>query len=160
MQVRHSTFGTTAMVPLSNSSLRRRDDLAVTALINSYGERGGLASPEEIIIQMRPYWRQPVSILSKWIVSRKVVSFSWRTRMLLPIFQFECARITPNQAIADCSLELGDLMDDEGFASWFVHPCDCLAHRMPVDMIFDEPDAVVDAAGRTRVELMARRLAS
>ena len=106
---------------------------------------------------MRPYWRQPISVLAKWIVSRKVVSFASGTQLLIPRFQFTRPRMTPSQAIADCSLELGEFVDDQAFAAWFVRPCEWLGQRMPVDLLSTTPDAVVDAATRTRFALMAFR---
>jgi hypothetical protein len=139
--------------------LRRRDDVALIRLIDSYGVRGGIASPEGIVNLMRPYWRQPISILAKWIIGHRVLSFAWRAQLLLPVFQFELPRMTPNAVVADCALALCEFMDDEGFAAWFVRPSEWLDQRMPVDLLAMDPGAVIDAAGRTRIGLKARRLA-
>lgn len=140
--------------------LRRRDDVALIRMIDSYGVRGGLASPEGIVTLMRPFWRQPISMLAKWIIGRRVVSFSWRSQMMIPVFQFVRPRMTPNQVIADCALAFGDLTDDEGFAAWFVRPSASLDLRMPVDLLGMDPGAVIGAAGRMRAELLARRIVS
>jgi hypothetical protein len=138
--------------------LRRREDVALAELVAGYGAHGGLASTEEVVGLMRPHWRQPISILAKWIIGRKVVSFMSRTQFVLPVFQFARPRMTPNDAVGDCSIELGDVMGVEAFAAWFVRPCEWLGRRMPVDLLSNDPDAVVDAAGRTRLALMACRL--
>jgi len=159
MQAHALIFQPAAVASPTTTPLRRRDDVALIRLIDSYGVRGGLTSPEGIVNLMRPFWRQPISILAKWIIRRSVLSFSWRAQMLLPIFQFERPRMTPNQVIADCSLAFGEFTDDEGFAAWFVRPCEWLDQRMPVDLLSMDPAAVVDAAGRTRFALKARRLA-
>jgi hypothetical protein len=157
MQVRaFDCLPTTARL-LHAVKMRRRDDVVHAEIIDEYVAHGGVASPDEIITLMRPHWRQPISILARWIFGRKVVSFSWRMQMLLPVFQFAQPRMTPNQAIADCSLEFGELMDDDGFAAWFVRPCMWLDRKMPVDLLPDDPDAVVDAASKTRFALMGRR---
>ncbi len=137
---------------------RRRDDAALAELMAGYGAHGGLASTDEVVGLMRPHWRQPISVLAKWIIGRKVVSFMSCTQFLLPLFQFARPRMTPNEAVGDCSIELGDLMGVEAFAAWFVRPCEWLGRRMPVDLLSNDPDAVVDAAGRTRLALMACRL--
>ena len=157
MQVQMPSFRPAVVTAPITTPLRRRADMALGELIGSYGARGGLASPDEVLGLMRPYWRQPLSVLAKWIVVRKVVSFTWRTQILLPVFQFERPRMTPHQAIADCSLALVDLMGEEAFAAWFVSPGRWLGQRMPVDTLLSEPDAVVDAAGRTRLELIDLR---
>ena len=159
MQAHAVIFQPAAMASPNNAPLRRRDDVALIRLIDSYGVRGGLASPEGIVNLMRPYWRQPISILAKWIIGRRVVSFSWRAQMLLPVFQFERPRMTPNQVIADCALAFGEFTDDEGFAAWFVRTSEWLDGRMPVDLLSMDPGAVIEAAGRTRLALNARRLA-
>ncbi len=139
-----------AEVRPSIAPLRRRDDLARLDLIDRYSCLGELASGDAVASLMRPYWRQPISMLARWILERKVISLRWRGELLLPMFQFERPRMTPGRAIACCSREFGDLVDDEGFAAWFVHPCEWLNERMPVDVLSADPDAVVDAAHRTR----------
>ena len=147
-----------AMMPACAVPMRRRDDVALAELIASYGAHGGLASTDEVVGLMRPHWRQPISILAKWIIGRKVVSFTSRTQFVLPVFQFARPRMTPYDAVGDCSIELGDLIGVEAFAAWFVRPCEWLGQRMPVDLLSNDPDAVVDAASRTRLALMACRL--
>src|ERR1700744_483140 len=102
---------------------RRRDDFALIGLIDQYGAHGGLASPDEVISLMRPHWRQPISVLARWILDRKLVSFYWCTHIMLPSFQCERPRMTPSRAVSDCLQELGEALDDEGLASWFVRPC-------------------------------------
>jgi hypothetical protein len=154
MQVQTPIFRPAAVTAPIATPLRRRADIALGELIGSYGARGGLASTDEVIGLMRPYWRQPISVLAKWIVGRKVVSFTWRTQILLPAFQFERPRMTPHQGVADCSLALADVMGEEALAAWFVSPCRWLGQKMPVDTLLDDPDAVVDAAARTRLELI------
>jgi hypothetical protein len=157
MQVQVHVFESAATThPLAVPS-RRREDVALAELIDGYSVHGGLASTDELIFQMRPHWRQPISILAKWIIGRKVVSFMSRTQFVLPIFQFVRPRMTPNEAVCDCSIELGDFLDVEAFAAWFVRPCRWLGQRMPVDLLLSDPDAVVDAAAKTRVALAAHR---
>lgn len=139
--------------------LRRREDAVLSELIDRYTVHGGLASPDEVIGLMRPYWRQPISILAKWIVDHKVVSFIWRSQILLPMFQFERPRMTPHESVAEAAPQLADLMDDEGVAAWFIRPCEWLRQARPVDFAAIDPVSVADAARRTRQTLMAHRLA-
>jgi hypothetical protein len=160
MPVNVPVFESATTTPPFAVASRRREDLALAELIDGYGAHGGLASTDELVGLMRPYWRQPISILARWIVGRKVVSFMSRTQFVLPVFQFARPRMTPNEAVSDCSIELGDFMGVEAFAAWFVRPCEWLGRRMPVDLLSNDPDAVVDAAARTRLALMACRLSA
>ncbi len=148
-----------SMHSTSAAPSRRRDDFAHLELIDRYGKEGGLASTDEVVHLMRPHWRQPISMLAKWIVGRKVLSFSWHSQILLPFFQFDAPRMTPKQVIVDCSIELGDLVDDEGLAAWFVRPSEWLDGRIPLDLTSDDPDLAVNAAARTRLALAACRAA-
>ena len=148
-----------SMHPTCATPSRRRGDLAHLELIERYSSQGGLASTDEVVHLMRPYWRQPISMLAKWIVGRRVLSFSWRSQILLPHFQFETPRMTPKQVIVDCSIELGNMVDDEGFAAWFSRRCEWLDGRMPLELISDDPGLAVEAAARTRLALMACRAA-
>lgn len=138
---------------------RRRDDHVLGDMVDRYGQRGGLASTDELVHLMRPHWRQPVSVLARWIVDRKVLSFAWHGQILLPAFQFESPRMTPNQAIAECSRELGDTVDDEAFAAWFIRPDDGLGGNSPLDLLSSHPDVVIEAAARTRAAFTIRRAA-
>ena len=158
MQANIPVLEPAATTPAYAAPIRRRDDVALAELIAGCGAHGGLASTDEVVGLMRPHWRQPISILAKWIIGHKVASFMSRTQFVLPVFQFARPRMTPHDAVGDCSTELGDLMGVEAFAAWFVRPCEWLGQRMPVDLLSNDPDAVIDAAARTRLALMACRL--
>lgn len=139
--------------------IRRRDDVAMSELLDRYGEQGGLAATPDVVGLMRPCWRQPISMLSHWIVGRRVVSFASRGQILLPLFQFLRPRMTPHDCIQEVSALLDDLVDDEGLATWFVRPSAWLGQAMPVDRVVADPRAVLEAARRTREQLTARRRA-
>lgn len=137
--------------------MRRRDDLAVVRLIADYDAHGGLATSDEVVLLMRPYWRQPVSTLAKWIVNRQLVAFSWRDQLLLPLFQFARPRMAPRAAVSDSALELGEYLEDQGVARWFVEANRSLHQATPVDVLLSDPDSVVEAARATRVALADER---
>lgn len=142
---------------LAHELLRRRSDAAHLQLVTLYSGQGGVCPPEELVGRMRPHWQQPVSLLAKWIAGRKLVSFSWRAQLLVPLFQLVRPTMAPSQAIAECSRGLGELVDDEGFAEWFVRPCMWLGNKMPVELLLDQPDAVIRAAELTGIDLRSRR---
>ncbi len=137
--------------------LRRRDDAQVAALIDGFATRGGLASGDELAHLMRPSWRQPISALARWIVARKVLSFSWRGQLLLPLFQFHLPRVAPRDGVVEASAALLDLLDDEGLAAWFLRPNDWLRQAVPADVVLTDADAVVGAARSARFDADVRR---
>jgi len=137
--------------------MRRRDDVYLSSLMDSYGTHGGLSSHDEVVGAMRSYWRQPVSILARWIVDRRIVSFVWKSQILLPLFQFARPRMAPHQGVVDACTELNDVMDDEGLAGWFIQPNACLESAAPADRAVAEPEAVIEAARRARLDLVSRR---
>lgn len=157
MQVHASPPRTVSTPPAAPTLLRRRDDATRSELLDRYAAHGGLASTTDIVSLMRVYWRQPISMLSHWIVNRKVVSFTCRGEILLPLFQFLRPRMTPHDCVQEVAARLADLMDDEGLGAWFVRPSEWLGHAMPVDLVVADPAAVLGAARRTRERLLASR---
>lgn len=129
---------------------RRRDDARLSTLMSNFGEHGGIASSDEIHELMRSHWRQPISMLARWIVTRQLVNFTWRTQLLLPLFQFERPRMTPRESVVDAVRALADSFDDEGIALWFVEPNAWLQDARPVSVEVSDPAAVLDAALHAR----------
>jgi hypothetical protein len=64
-----------------------------------------------------------------------------------------------NAASAATSPAPGDLVDDQGFATWFAQPSDWLNGSAPLDLFASRPESVVEAAARTRHALAMRRVA-
>jgi len=143
-----SLFGPSraASVPDATGRLRRRDDTIALDLLEGYGRRGGLASGDELVLRLREHWRQPISVLARWVVARKVVSFAWRGQLLLPLFQFEFPCGNPHPGVVEAALALQASMDELGVAAWFLRPHARLGGAAPVDRVVDDPRAVVEAA--------------
>jgi hypothetical protein len=158
MQVIDRTPSALSQFPDLGGQSRRREDAVVSDLISGYSLRGGVASTEEVLQLMRPFWRQPISLLAKWIIDHRVVSFSWRRQLLLPMFQFERPRMTPHQGVFDSLVQISDLMDDEAQAVWFIQPNVSLEHESPADLVMTSPEAVVCAARQEQLALMAGKL--
>src|ERR1700761_6678040 len=90
--------------------MRRRSDIALADLMNAYASHSGLAPSSEIVHMMRPFWRQPLSMVATWIVHRRVLSISWRSQLLLPLFQFVKPRMTLLPEVSASVSKLGDCM--------------------------------------------------
>jgi len=146
----------TRSVPIA-VPMRRRDDWTVARLIDGYDIRGGLATTDELVLMMRPHWRQPISMLAKWIIGRRVVSFSWREQLLLPLFQFTRPRMVPIEVVSDSVFELAECLQDQAVATWFIDPNEALGQERPIDRLPSDAVAVVEAARRTRRLVADRR---
>ncbi len=129
---------------------RRREDVLVMDVMQGCRRRGGFASGEEIVQIMRASWRQPISVLARWIVARQVLSFSWRSQILLPLFQFEESRMRPLDGVVAVTTELKDVFDDLELADWFIKANAWLGDDAPADRVITDPPAVLEAARADR----------
>jgi len=129
---------------------RRRDDARLSSLLTGFDEHGGIASSDEVVGLMRPHWRQPISMLARWIVTRQLVSFTSRTQLLLPLFQFEKPRMTPREGVVDVVRALTSVLDDEGIALWFIRPNAELDDVEPIVAVIADPLAVFEVASGMR----------
>ncbi len=120
------------------------------AMESAYVRQGGLATGDTVAEMLRTRSSQPISALARWIVDRRIVSFTWRSRLLLPVFQFEPASMRPRPCVLDAVAELSPWLDDWELAMWFVEPNAWLRGRAPVDVIDDDPVELVQAARADR----------
>ena len=129
---------------------QRHDDRQFFAMRDAFEQQGGLALGDEVAGLMRSRCEQPVSMLARWIVARRVVSFSWRSQTLLPLFQFDRIDMSLHAATCDVVAELVPVFDDWDLASWFAHPNSWLGGASPVDTIARDPASTVQAARADR----------
>ena len=84
---------------------------------------------------------QPVSMLARWIVERRVVSFGWQGEYLLPMFQFDRAEMTVRRHVSAVLDEFDGTFDDWDLATWFALPNAWLGDDTPVDVLSLNPHA-------------------
>ena len=120
------------------------------AMESVYVREGGLATGDAVAELLRARSSQPISVLARWIVDRRIVSFNWQSRLLIPLFQFDMATMEPRQCVLDAVGELSPHLDDWDLASWFVEPNAWLDGRQPIDVVDDEPAELVQAARADR----------
>ena len=135
---------TSAPWPTGNEESRR------AAMMQVYDRTGGLARSDEALFMLRRRTSQPLSMLARWIVEQRVVSFEWQAERFLPMFQFDLADMAIQPAAAAVLAELAGVFDDWERAVWFAEPSTWLHGRIPVDVLGSEPQAVVDAARADR----------
>ena len=120
------------------------------AMASAYSRHGGLATGDAVAEMLRTRSSQPISTLARWIVDRRIVSFTWRSRLLVPLFQFDPANMAPRPCVLDALGELSPPFDDWELALWFVEPNAWLGDRPPIDVVDADPAELVQAARADR----------
>jgi hypothetical protein len=57
-----------------------------------YERSGGLVRSEELLFRLRRRSSQALSLLARWIVDQRVVTFECQSDRLVPMFQFDSGR--------------------------------------------------------------------
>jgi hypothetical protein len=105
------------------------------AMVDIYRKRGGLLGGDEVALLLRAHSSQPVSLLARWIVSRRVVSYTWQSQTLVPLFQFDRSDMSLRRGTSQVVDELSDTFDDWELATWFARPNSWLQGAAPVGPI-------------------------
>jgi len=133
------------------ASMRSTDaDPRANKVLHVYGRTGGLAGGDELTLLLRRRTSQPISMLARWIVERRVVSFGWQGEYLVPMFQFDRTDMGVRHSVSAVLDELDGTFDDWELASWFALPNTWLGDDTPVDVLRRDPHAVVQAARADR----------
>jgi len=125
-------------------------DARANEVLHAYRRTGGLAGGDELTLMLRRRTSQPISMLARWIVERRVVSFGWRGEYLLPMFQFDRADMAVRRPVSAVLDEFDGTFDDWDLATWFALPNTWLGDDAPVDMLPRNPHAVLEAARADR----------
>jgi hypothetical protein len=136
---------------------RRFDDAAsqFEMMSRAYSRLGGLVLGDGLAMKMREVRDQPISVLARWIVDRTVINFDWHGQMLLPLFQFDRFDMSPRKVVCDVLQTLASTHSDWGVALWFARPNGGLGGDAPIDVIDDDPAAVIQAAFGSALSKMA-----
>ena len=134
--------------PAQRGTPQRTVERQFAAMESVYVRQGGLATGDAVARLLRG--PQPLSTLARWIVDRRIVSFSWQSRILVPLFQFEPTTLQPRPGVLDAVAELSPVLDDWALAAWFAEPNAWLGNRRPIDVVVDDPAEVLEAARADR----------
>jgi len=125
-------------------------DARTSEVLHAFGRTGGIVSGDELTVLLRDRTSQPISMLARWIVERRVVSFGWHGEYLVPMFQFDRADMTVLRSVSAVLDEFEGTFDDWDLATWFALPNDWLGEKAPVDVLPRDPHAVLQAARADR----------
>ncbi len=129
---------------------RRLEDRQLCLMERGFRSTGGIVSGDDVARLLRRRSDQPLSMLARWIVSREVVHFEWRSRTLLPLFQFELSTMRLGPEVTAIVRELEDVFDDWTMALWFAKPNTWLDDAAPAEVIYRDSRAVMNAARTDR----------
>ena len=107
-------------------------------------------SGDSLAAAMRPSIDQPISVLARNIVGRRIVSFPSGIATQVPCFQFDMRRWEVLHGVSSALSELTEAFDDWATAEWFVRPNCWIQCRIPCLLVTCDPKAVVDAARADR----------
>ncbi len=86
------------------------------------------------------------ALASRWHGEGRIVGVSWHGRTLYPAFQFRDGR--PHPAVGRAAAILRDRgLSGWALALWFLTPSGWLWDRRPVDLLDEDPEGVLAAAG-------------
>jgi hypothetical protein len=120
------------------------------AMVDAYRRTGGLVGGTELALLLRRHSTQPLSLLARWIVARRVVSYVWQSEILVPLFQFDRHDMSLRRGTVQVVDELADTFGDWELAAWFAHPNTWLQGTAPVELIDVDQPAVLQAARADR----------
>jgi hypothetical protein len=115
-----------------------------------YASAGGVVTGDELAQLRESKTGRSISTIARWIVRREVVSFSWQSQILLPLFQFDSVDLERRPGLGSVLAELRDLYDDLEITEWFGQPSTWLDGEAPAAVIARDAAQVLDAARADR----------
>ena len=126
--------------------LQAAESLEYREMEQAFRRTGGIVSADEAVAWLSRHTDQPISRLARWIVDHDVLSFQWRSRTVLPVFQFELSAMTPRPEVSAVIHELTPTLDDWETCLWFARPNASLGDAPPLEVIAHDAHAVYEAA--------------
>lgn len=116
----------------------------------SFHLHGGMATGDELALELSSRVDQPTSRLAVWIFGRRVLSVRWQGETFVPMFQFDRADLSIRKVVSDVIDELRTPFDSWELALWFTEPNLWLGGAMPVELVVKDERAVLGAARADR----------
>jgi hypothetical protein len=103
-------------------------------VMETFVQYAGVRRDHEVEEMLRPHTNQTLSVLARWIVQRRIVSFERAAQRWIPLFQFDLASMTVRADVAAVIAELANVLDDEELAEWFAQPSALLRGQAPIQV--------------------------
>ena len=127
-----------------------QESQVVMRLLDAFSDIGGVVNGDALASLLRGGTEQPISLLARWIVQREVISFSWHSQTLLPLFQFDLETLQVRPGVPEVIAELREAFDDVELADWFARPNSWLQGSTPANRFGSDLPAVLQAARADR----------
>ena len=111
---------------------------------------GGVLTTDDLVLVARIFKDQAVSYVARAIVDRQILTFTFRSSILVPRFQFGPCPLQVLPSVAQAMSELTETFEDNALATWFAAPNCWLGQQRPCVAIGQRPDAVAEAARADR----------
>jgi hypothetical protein len=121
-------------------------DETFVSMLGGYRSSGGLAHMTEVVARIESGLGEDAGQLQRWSATRRIICFEWNAQRWLPRFQFAAAHALPHPDVELVLAELNAVFDECEVAQWFATPNSSLSGRAPVDVIVEQPAAVLEAA--------------
>jgi len=131
-------------------SQQGRPDHQFVAMLDVYRDSGGLAREREVVALSRLCCGPDADTIAGWLADRELMGFNWQSKTWLPLFQFNRLDMTRRPELSQVFAELTPVYDPWELASWFAQANPWLAQRIPADMLYTDPSAVLQAARADR----------
>ena len=128
----------------------RLDHQQFEAMSAAFRPHGGFVSADDVTHRLRRLPDHRLSMLERWLVSRKVLNVWWRGQTLMPMFQFDLENMAIKPACARVVDELKAVFDDWELTLWFATPNTWLDGSTPVALLASDAFAVLQAARADR----------
>ncbi len=125
-------------------------EASLASLLSSLRSSGGVLAGDRLVLLLRDFHPQPISWLARAIVKRELVHITWRSQVLVPMFQFKLEDMSVREGISDVLATLVSIYDDWELAHWFAEPNEWLHGRSPAELIGLDARGVHDAARADR----------
>lgn len=90
--------------------------------------------------------KNKAALAARWRAEGQIIAVEHEGRLFYPAFQFD-AQGRPRSVIADVLAALGDQVGPWQVALWLVSPNGWLDGATPLDLLDEDPNRVIDAAG-------------
>jgi hypothetical protein len=115
-------------------------------MADAYARSSGLGHDTDVAGLLRIHTSQPLSVLARWIVQGRLVTFVCEAQRWIPLFQFNRADMWLHPYVQRVVAEFDSVLDELQLAQWFAWPNSSLDDRAPVEIIERDPAAVLAAA--------------
>jgi hypothetical protein len=132
--------------PWATSGPPTVSDRSFLSMLGNYRSSGGLARLAEVVALVERDGGHDAGQVERWCAARRVICFEWSALRWLPRFQFAGAGVLPDPTVASVLAELNTVFDACEVAQWFATRNSSLTDRAPVDVIREQPAAVLEAA--------------